>query len=62
VGAGNGSRAVLGALYVLVNNAGVFTAHPPLSTSYEQWQASWSRTLAVNLVGAANATFRAVPT
>ena len=51
----------LGRLDVLVNNAGVFTAHPPLTTTYEQWQAAWSRTLAVNLVGAANATFRAVP-
>ncbi|GAA3170699.1 SDR family oxidoreductase [Blastococcus jejuensis] len=51
----------LGGLDVLVNNAGIFTAHPPLSTSYEDWQAAWSRTLAVNLVGAANATFRAVP-
>ena len=51
----------LGGLDVLVNNAGVFTAHPPLTTSYEDWQAAWSRTLAVNLVGAANATFRAVP-
>lgn len=51
----------LGGLQVLVNNAGVFTAHPPLSTSYEEWQAAWSRTLAVNLIGPANATFRAVP-
>jgi 3-oxoacyl-[acyl-carrier protein] reductase len=55
------AAADLGGLDVLVNNAGVFTAHPPLSTSYEQWQAAWSHTLAVNLVGAANATFRAVP-
>jgi 3-oxoacyl-[acyl-carrier protein] reductase len=51
----------LGGLDVLVNNAGVFTAHPPLSTSYEDWQAAWAQTLAVNLVRAANATFRAVP-
>jgi NAD(P)-dependent dehydrogenase (short-subunit alcohol dehydrogenase family) len=51
----------LGGLDVLVNNAGVFLAHPPLETSYEEWQAAWSRTLAVNLMGAANATFRAVP-
>jgi NAD(P)-dependent dehydrogenase (short-subunit alcohol dehydrogenase family) len=51
----------LGGLDVLVNNAGVFTAHPPLATSYEEWQAAWAQTLAVNLVGAANATFRAVP-
>jgi 3-oxoacyl-[acyl-carrier protein] reductase len=55
------AAAELGSLDVLVNNAGVFTAHPPLSTSYEEWQAAWAHTLAVNLVGAANATFRAVP-
>jgi 3-oxoacyl-[acyl-carrier protein] reductase len=55
------AAAGLGRLDVLVNNAGVFTAHPPLESSYEEWQAAWSRTLAVNLVGAANATFRAVP-
>jgi NAD(P)-dependent dehydrogenase (short-subunit alcohol dehydrogenase family) len=51
----------LGRLDVLVNNAGVFTAHPPLTTSYADWQAAWARTLAINLVGATNATFRAVP-
>ncbi len=51
----------LGALNVLVNNAGVFLAHPPLDTSYEDWQESWSSTLATNLMGAANATFCAVP-
>jgi 3-oxoacyl-[acyl-carrier protein] reductase len=51
----------LGRLDVLVNNAGVFLAHPPLDTSYEEWQAAWSRTLATNLTGAANATFCAVP-
>jgi 3-oxoacyl-[acyl-carrier protein] reductase len=55
------AAADLGGLDVLVNNAGVFTAHPPLATSFEDWQAAWSRTLAVNLIGAANATFRAVP-
>ncbi len=51
----------LGRLDVLVNNAGVFLAHPPLNTSYAQWQAAWSATLATNLTGAANATFCAVP-
>ncbi|CAA9267835.1 MAG: 3-oxoacyl-[acyl-carrier protein] reductase, partial [uncultured Blastococcus sp.] len=55
------AAAGLGRLDVLVNNAGVFTAHPPLTTSYADWQAAWSHTLAVNLVAAANATFRAVP-
>jgi NAD(P)-dependent dehydrogenase (short-subunit alcohol dehydrogenase family) len=51
----------LGGLDVLVNNAGVFLAHPPLSTSYADWQVAWTRTLATNLSGAANAAFCAVP-
>jgi 3-oxoacyl-[acyl-carrier protein] reductase len=51
----------LGRLDVLVNNAGIFVAHPPLATSYEQWQSIWTQTLATNLTGAANATFCAVP-
>jgi len=53
--------AGLGGLDVLVNNAGIFRAHPPLRSSYEQWQQAWTQTLGVNLVGAANATFCAVP-
>lgn len=55
------SAASLDGLDVLVNNAGVFLAHPPLSTSYADWQARWSETLTTNLTGAANATFCAVP-
>ncbi|WP_369133266.1 SDR family NAD(P)-dependent oxidoreductase [Modestobacter sp. I12A-02662] len=55
------AAAALGGLQVLVNNAGVFTAHPPLTTSWEDWQELVTRTLAVNLVGAMHATFRAVP-
>ena len=55
------AAAALGRLDVLVNNAGVFTAHPPLETGYADWQAAWSHTLAVNLLGPANATFRALP-
>lgn len=55
------SATGLGQLDVLVNNAGVFLAHPPLTTSYDVWQSSWAQTLATNLTGAANATFCAVP-
>ena len=54
------AAAGLDGLDVLVNNAGVFLAHPPMSTAYEQWQAAWTTTLATNLTGAANATFCAV--
>jgi NAD(P)-dependent dehydrogenase (short-subunit alcohol dehydrogenase family) len=44
----------LGDLDVLVNNAGIFTAHPIDATDYTEWQRSWRRTLDVNLVGPAN--------
>jgi len=50
----------LGGLDVLVNNAGVFLPHPVTDVSYEQWQAAWQATLAVNLTGAANVTWCAV--
>ncbi|MDQ1640933.1 MAG: 3-oxoacyl-[acyl-carrier protein] reductase [Actinomycetota bacterium] len=55
------SAAALDGLDVLVNCAGVFAAHPVTEVSYAEWQAAWSTTLAVNLVGAANAVFCAVP-
>jgi 3-oxoacyl-[acyl-carrier protein] reductase len=55
------AAAGLEGLDVLVNNAGVFLSHPPLTTSYDDWQARWAQTLATNLTGAANATFCAVP-
>jgi NAD(P)-dependent dehydrogenase (short-subunit alcohol dehydrogenase family) len=44
----------LGDLDVLVNNAGVFTAHPIDATDYTDWQRAWRQTLEVNLVAAAN--------
>jgi NAD(P)-dependent dehydrogenase (short-subunit alcohol dehydrogenase family) len=54
------AAAALGGLDVLVNNAGVFTAHPITEVSYEQWQQQWQATLGVNLIGAANVTWCAV--
>jgi 3-oxoacyl-[acyl-carrier protein] reductase len=54
------AAGALGGVDVLVNNAGVFIAHPITEVSYEQWQATWQQTLGVNLVGAANVTWCAV--
>jgi 3-oxoacyl-[acyl-carrier protein] reductase len=53
--------AGLGGLDVLVNNAGIFRAHPPLETSYADWQQAWTQTLGVNLLGPANTVFCALP-
>jgi len=50
----------LGGLDVLVNNAGVFTPHPITEVTYQHWQDQWQATLGINLVGAANVTWRAV--
>ncbi len=44
----------LGDLDVLVNNAGIFTAHPIDSTTFDDWQEVWQSTLQLNLVGPAN--------
>ena len=40
-------------LDVLVNNAGIFVPHPPLSTDADEWLQKWNETLAVNLVSPA---------
>jgi NAD(P)-dependent dehydrogenase (short-subunit alcohol dehydrogenase family) len=50
----------LGGIDVLVYNAGVYEPHPITDTTYEEWQQGWERTLAINLVGAANVTWCAV--
>ena len=51
----------LGSIDVLVNNAGIFDPpHPIRETGYEAWQHAWAQTLAVNLTGAANATWCSV--
>src|SRR5882724_5487012 len=39
---------------VVVNNAGIFPNHPPLTTGFEDWTAAWQKTLAANLLGPAH--------
>jgi NAD(P)-dependent dehydrogenase (short-subunit alcohol dehydrogenase family) len=46
-------------LDVLVNNAGIFTEHKILETSYQQWQQAWQETIATNLSGVSNLCFHA---
>jgi 3-oxoacyl-[acyl-carrier protein] reductase len=46
-----------GRIQMLVNNAGVYEEHPLAQVSYEEWQASWERTLKTNLIGPANLTY-----
>lgn len=49
----------LGALDVVVNNAGVFHAHPIASVALGDWQTAWRETLLTNLVGPANVSYLA---
>jgi NAD(P)-dependent dehydrogenase (short-subunit alcohol dehydrogenase family) len=51
----------LGGLDVVVNNAAVFPEHPIRKIDYAGWQRAWRETIEVNLIGAANVIFCAVP-
>lgn len=44
----------LGAVDILINNAGLYIFHPPLETAYDSWQSAWQSTLATNLAAPAN--------
>jgi NAD(P)-dependent dehydrogenase (short-subunit alcohol dehydrogenase family) len=49
--------AGLGGLDVVVNNAGIWEAHPIDGTEPAAWTAAWQRTLAINLVAPANVCY-----
>jgi len=51
------AAAELGAIDVLVNNAGVYIGHPLAEVSYADWQAAWRETFEVNVFGAANVSY-----
>ncbi|MDB1086720.1 SDR family NAD(P)-dependent oxidoreductase [Streptomyces sp. ACA25] len=44
---------------VLVNNAAVNTAHPPVTTDFSAWAAAWQQHTAVNLLGTAHLSHQA---
>jgi NAD(P)-dependent dehydrogenase (short-subunit alcohol dehydrogenase family) len=46
--------ATMGGIDILINNAGLFIDHPPLTTSYESWRAAWTQILGANLIGPAD--------
>ena len=49
----------LGRIDAVVNNAGIFPNHPPLSTDFEAWRGAWDRTLGTNLLGPVHLSFTA---
>ena len=48
-----------GHLDVLVNNAGIYEVRPLKDLAYTEWQATWQRSLASNLIAPANLCFLA---
>ena len=46
-----------GPIDALVNNAGIFPDHPPLTTEYADWTAAWQQTISTNLLGPAQLSY-----
>jgi NAD(P)-dependent dehydrogenase (short-subunit alcohol dehydrogenase family) len=49
----------VGRIDAVVNNAGIFPSHPPLSTEFDAWRAAWDRTLGTNLLGPVHLSYAA---
>lgn len=49
----------LGGLEIVVNNAGIYIAHPIDEVDFSEWREGWRNTLDVNLIGPANVTYHA---
>jgi 3-oxoacyl-[acyl-carrier protein] reductase len=41
----------------VINNAGIYSHHPPLATGYADWTAAWQRMLATNLSAPAHLSY-----
>lgn len=54
------AASALGGLDILINNAGIYTEHPILSASDDDWRAQWDAILQTNLIAAADAIYWAV--
>jgi 3-oxoacyl-[acyl-carrier protein] reductase len=53
---------VFGTVDAVVNNAGIYTQHPPVTADYEEWNEVVQRTLATNFFGPARLSFFAART
>jgi NAD(P)-dependent dehydrogenase (short-subunit alcohol dehydrogenase family) len=58
----NEVAAGFGNVDVVINNAGIYIEHPPLSTDLDRWAEAWRATLAANLQGPANLSLLAART
>jgi NAD(P)-dependent dehydrogenase (short-subunit alcohol dehydrogenase family) len=47
----------MGKIDILVNNAGCYDFHPIATTTFEDWQRSWEKTLFTNLLGPAHLSY-----